>query len=870
LKKLICLMLTAISAAALAQNAVPPKPEGVDLDVTVIDRTPRYPAYRAAYKDYGYGVLADPTIDPVQKDVTKRWPDNGEEVTLTGRIANKGTQASPAAEYTWLLDGKKVGGGTIKKLEPAEYAAVVYKWKWALEPHVIELVVDPDNKVKETFEQNNRLVHDTLAKVLHFAMTRGYYENANNWPNLMGTYSGEDHLQWYVNHMNLMFKNAVYAGTPNGCRERVRMEIVVTEDEAGKQEWYKQNGGDVQQAGFDGAWSFGWGPGAEKWLFGIDWGLPHELGHQLGIIDLYQHDVFPEDNLVPDDQGDPLLLGHWSDEVDCMMRNHGPVPWSEHTAYGMDTHITKRRGFYGVYLFAIPEKNYLQIVDNQGYLVAGARITAWQARARMMVGEPVFSGTTGPDGRFLMPNRPTGIPRTTTELGYEYHDNPFGAISIIGTNNMIVFQVQARGHTEYQWLEVTRLNLAYFRGEKDETTCVYQTRIPHLLYPPAPKGVRAERVGDAVKIAWDRAADAPAVTAEAAKSGIKPEEVWTTNPSVSYAVYRGLGPEYNKWEKIGGTGANQPTEFTDKTPPAGSVRYAVSAIDTSRSESGFSAFCGIAMLQKPAGIAALPNGRLVLADAGLNQLVFMKPDGSAVGPFNSIHNHAYAHDVAVSSDGMVAYTDWPDGYVPNQVGYWMRPVTRTNEDIGSAFKKDIGPGEDQISEPTGIAFDEQGNILLTESGNNRVTCFDRGGKILWRYVGKDAESLKNPSRAVSWKGWIAIADTGNDRVQLVDPKGGKPALTISGLKSPRYVAVTGGQLAVSDTGSGTIRFFDLPGDQPKQAASFDGSWHIGTAAGDGTNRKLEQPVGVTIVGDDRYAVVDAGTKNVVFFKSTGP
>ena len=104
---LIVALLTAASIAMAAETEVPPKPEGVDLDVTVIERTPRYPSYAVGYEERSTHAF----IRESQKDVKKRWPATGETVTLTGKIHNKGTEPSPPAQYVWLVDGKKVKSG---------------------------------------------------------------------------------------------------------------------------------------------------------------------------------------------------------------------------------------------------------------------------------------------------------------------------------------------------------------------------------------------------------------------------------------------------------------------------------------------------------------------------------------------------------------------------------------------------------------------------------------------------------------------------------------------------------------------------------------------------------------------------------------
>ena len=836
------------------------KPEGVDLDVTVIERTPRYPNYLVKYEASSTKFY----IHPDQKDVKKRWPDKGEEVTFIGKIANKGTKYSQSFEYIWLLDGKKTGNtGTIEGLEPGEYAEVSMKWKWDMKPHVVQLIADPDNKITETFEQNNQLVHDTLAKVMHLKVSHDTFDRMNNCTNLVGTYSCEDQLNWYMTHMNEMFKNAIYPSLPNGSRERVRAEFLFVKDANEFREWYEKQGGQ-SFAGFDGGWWHDYGENTANWCQKIDWGLPHELGHQLGLIDLYRLDLGMDLNLAPDEDNDPIMIGRGCDHIG-MMRGHGPVPWSEHSALAMDTHFMKRRGFFGGYLVALPEKIYIQLLDNKSYPAEGAKITAYQTKESMIPNEIVFEGATEKDGKFLLPNRSINQPRHITELGYEYHDNPWGAINIVGANGVLLFKIESKGHTEFKWLEITHANLAYWRGQKEEYTHVFQTHIPHSTMPSAPKNVIAQcilsdkGIFSGVKVTWDKVPNSPALEGRQPFSEID-LGTKTTKSTTQYRIWRALPPNYN-WESIGIVWDRDASEFIDKTISPGMVRYAVTSINTSGEESGFSNYYGYSVLGSPTGITALKNGRLLLADGEgkQNALVFLKPNGSTIGPWNSVHCHSYSRDVAVAKDGMVAFTDSPDGYDPKNCGFWLRQWDSYVK--GTPVKKELGNGENQISRPQGISFDDDGNIILTDAGNNRIDCYNRKGERIWRVDNvkalRDKVNFSEPSKAIMWKGFLVIADTGNDRAVLIyyaqrDVQG---PIVLNGLKAPKYVASDSkGRLLVSDTGNNRVLIYDHDEKQIKQIADFAGT----------DNKKLSSPIGITEIETGKYAIVDAGNKRLVF------
>lgn len=99
-----------------------------DLDVTFIERQPMYSAYCVEYR-WGEvpGMPGRPFLCPGTEN-ERRWPEPGEVVTFTAHVANKGDLASPAATYSWLIDGAVVETGALPVLAPGEMATAVYHW----------------------------------------------------------------------------------------------------------------------------------------------------------------------------------------------------------------------------------------------------------------------------------------------------------------------------------------------------------------------------------------------------------------------------------------------------------------------------------------------------------------------------------------------------------------------------------------------------------------------------------------------------------------------------------------------------------------------------------------------------------------------
>lgn len=86
----------------------------------------------------------------------------------------------------------------------------------------------------------------------------------------------------------------------------------------------------------------------------------------------------------------------------------------------------------------------------------------------------------------------------------------------------------------------------------------------------------------------------------------------------------------------------------------------------------------------------------------------------------------------------------------------------------------FGSFEDQFKEPKGIAISEGGSILICDSGNNRIKIYTEEGKLIQIY-GSSGSSRKigefnNPQSISLYNKKAYIADTGNDRIQIIPYK----------------------------------------------------------------------------------------------------
>lgn len=218
---------------------------------------------------------------------------------------------------------------------------------------------------------------------------------------------------------------------------------------------------------------------------------------------------------------------------------------------------------------------------------------------------------------------------------------------------------------------------------------------------------------------------------------------------------------------------------------------------------------GNGQVNAPSGLSiGLANGYLYVADTGNNRVQWFVNDvyggqfgtlGSGDGQFNAPSDvYTSRASIFVADTGNNRWQRWaitPLAWGANSTGYtapkgialdWTRPfgpsipnttwivdtganrlVMKTGIDtvvvVGS-----FGAAKGQFNNPTKIAIDAQGNIHVTDTGNNRVQVFDNNGIFQGAYgqLGAGDDDLNAPTAIAITKDYTYVADNGNKRVVI--------------------------------------------------------------------------------------------------------
>jgi DNA-binding CsgD family transcriptional regulator/sugar lactone lactonase YvrE len=182
-------------------------------------------------------------------------------------------------------------------------------------------------------------------------------------------------------------------------------------------------------------------------------------------------------------------------------------------------------------------------------------------------------------------------------------------------------------------------------------------------------------------------------------------------------------------------------------------------------------------MQEPVGLAFAPDGTLYIADVSGNKVWRRSLDG-ALSPFAGSGQYSFGGDGASALDAA-------------------------------------------LRRPRAVAIDAAGNLLIADTGNNRIRQIDHVSNVITTIAGSsdvygfagdggraDRAKLSLPwGVAVGPDGNVYIADTGNDRVRRVTPAG--TITTVVGgqskLSGPTGLAISGsGDVYIADLGDSRL------------------------------------------------------------------
>jgi tripartite motif-containing protein 71 len=274
----------------------------------------------------------------------------------------------------------------------------------------------------------------------------------------------------------------------------------------------------------------------------------------------------------------------------------------------------------------------------------------------------------------------------------------------------------------------------------------------------------------------------------------------------------------------------------------------------------------------PPGMLAYPKGlatrgtRLLVADNQNHRVLAMDTGGRLLRTIRtdaSVGRGQFSHPygVTIGPSGRVFVAD-------NMNHRVVRFSTAPNYPYKGRWGA-YGTGPGRLAYPRAISSDARGNVYVTNTGNDRIEVFDRGGGFLRSFgsSGRAPGQFNTPmGLAVDAAGYRAVADSVNGRIVLLAPDGAVAAVWGSPNPGPtilqRPVAVAfdaGGNAFVLDQRRARIFVFDRASGTPRRSIA---------AQGRGPGRLLD-PSALAIDGNGVIHVADTGNQRVARFAADG-
>ena len=463
---------------------------GIDLGVTYIERLPKYQRLKVI-QILGTGLYNYPydefigALDCPGEAGMKRWPDAGETVQFIAHAYNFGDTPSGPFDFEWSYDGETFYTDQHDGLAPGEHFAFEINRQWPddTENPVLTFTVDPDGDIEELLEDNNSVTDWIKGYTLGMYFNQGAYDSLalSNKPG-QSIQSPEHWIHDNLDRLNELMAEA-------GLEDRVRVEefFIVERRNPRAEVWLDLDGWWAMWDDFDIFTVEGHSKRPD-----IDYGLLHELLHQLGVIDLYRLGGGPRDILLEDvnDTGWPAGCGHVEHIHDHCFRfpeeqrglmNELIPRIGAHTAGALKVNHGHRRGFYGEYLYDTPATTVINVVDEMGNPIPNVKLTFYQREINefhqhLVDATPEFSVVADDSGSAVLPNR--GITGKLTSTGHLLKPNPFGLIDLVGFNGTFIIEMTSDQCTNYEWFTIVELNLAYWDGHTEHAEFTKTLRCP--------------------------------------------------------------------------------------------------------------------------------------------------------------------------------------------------------------------------------------------------------------------------------------------------------------------------------------------------------------------------------------------------------
>ena len=203
----------------------------------------------------------------------------------------------------------------------------------------------------------------------------------------------------------------------------------------------------------------------------------------------------------------------------------------------------------------------------------------------------------------------------------------------------------------------------------------------------------------------------------------------------------------------------------------------------------------------------------------------------------------------------VSYVNNNEILIADQLNHRIQHINIETGTVVKCFGK-FGTGKVELRNPLDVCFDDEGRIVVTEWGSNRIQVLSKEGKTILIFGDSGPEKLDSPRSCIPYKIRFFVYDDGNNCIKVFDQSGtflykfGKRVNEDGDLNNPCGMLLdSSNNLLVCDFDNDRVQQFSLDG-------RFTGK----------TITDLPSPIGIATAPDGRILVTSADANKVYILK----
>jgi hypothetical protein len=360
----------------------------------------------------------------------------------------------------------------------------------------------------------------------------------------------------------------------------------------------------------------------------------------------------------------------------------------------------------------------LRILDNRGNPIPNAEVRLYQQEIEWRVVGKI----------------PPKIAKTDANGEWDMGSHPIDKIHVVGTNGIMLIEIQAYGQWEFHTLVISEMNIAYWRGDRDRHVYTMLTGIAPADAIPAPTNLKvASFSAGKVQLTWDY---------PKGERALHKFVVFKTGGSIECCY----GPAFDKVAaEVWSQDRSVEVEARFRT------LFMVAAVDQMGNRSGYSNIAAfpsdelLPEIDRAFGVARTPDGSIYVINTDVATLFGLTPKGGRLTLAGKVTFDApeTCFNLASDSRGIL--------YVPNPKGGYVYRVNPKKEKSLDNLKCP------EFSAPRGISIDRDDNLYISDVNTRSVHVVSRKGEVLGKIGGPDVFTY--PSAVyVDRKGSVYVVD----------------------------------------------------------------------------------------------------------------